>query len=76
MAVAQAQHTVYEITQYLRKKGKNVRFVIHPVAGRMLGHVDVLLAGAKVSYDIVLELDEINGDRTPPSRRSWAPTTS
>ena len=62
MAVAQAQNTVSEITKYLRAKGVNVRFGIHPVAGRLPGHMNVLLAEAKVPYDIVLEMDELNED--------------
>jgi len=62
MAVAQAQQSVSELTRKLRAKGKNVRFAIHPVAGRLPGHMNVLLAEAKVPYDIVLEMDEINDD--------------
>lgn len=62
MAVAQAQQSVSELTKRLRAKGKNVRFGIHPVAGRLPGHMNVLLAEAKVPYDIVLEMDEINDD--------------
>ena len=62
MAVAQAQSSVAELTRKLRAKGKNVRFAIHPVAGRLPGHMNVLLAEAKVPYDIVMEMDEINED--------------
>ncbi|KFI28186.1 Re/Si-specific NAD(P)(+) transhydrogenase subunit beta [Paenirhodobacter enshiensis] len=62
MAVAQAQQAVSELTQLLRSRGKEVRFAIHPVAGRLPGHMNVLLAEAKVPYDIVMEMDEINDD--------------
>ena len=62
MAVAQAQYPVAEMTKKLREKGVDVRFGIHPVAGRLPGHMNVLLAEAKVPYDIVLEMDEINAD--------------
>jgi len=69
MAVAQAQHAVYEITKLLRERGVNVRFGIHPVAGRMPGHMNVLLAEARVPYDIVMEMDEINADFPDTDRR-------
>jgi NAD(P) transhydrogenase subunit beta len=62
MAVAQAQHGVAELTRKLRERGVDVRFGVHPVAGRLPGHMNVLLAEAKVPYDIVLEMDEINDD--------------
>ena len=62
MAVAQAQQAVSELVRKLRAKGKNVRFAIHPVAGRLPGHMNVLLAEARVPYDIVMEMDEINDD--------------
>jgi NAD(P) transhydrogenase subunit beta len=62
MAVAQAQYPVADLTQKLRERGVQVRFGIHPVAGRLPGHMNVLLAEAKVPYDIVLEMDEINHD--------------
>jgi NAD(P) transhydrogenase subunit beta len=62
MAVAQAQYPVAELAAQLREKGVNVRFGIHPVAGRLPGHMNVLLAEAKVPYDIVLEMDEVNDD--------------
>jgi NAD(P) transhydrogenase subunit beta len=62
MAVAKAQYPIFDLVQTLRKAGKKVRFAIHPVAGRLPGHMNVLLAEANVPYDIVLEMDEINDD--------------
>ena len=62
MAVAQAQYPVFDVTNLLRERGIDVRFAIHPVAGRLPGHMNVLLAEARVPYDIVIEMEEINHD--------------
>ncbi len=62
MAVAQAQHKIWELTQLLRERGVSVKFAIHPVAGRMPGHMNVLLAEAGVPYDMIYDLDEINNE--------------
>src|SRR5690606_5051603 len=62
MAVAQAQHQVRELADLLQEKGVSVKFAVHPVAGRMPGHMNVLLAEANVSYDLLYEMDEINGE--------------
>ena len=77
MAVAQAQYPVFDVTTLLRERGIDVRFAIHPVAGRLPGHMNVLLAEARVPYDIVIEMEEINHDFPDTDvASSSAPTTS